>query len=116
MVMMTPVAPNWMAERDGTTVWIDLVGINFQFLIDSEGLRREGFVGFNDIKVGNGHVEFFHEFRNRWNWANPHCFGGEPRHGRNQKASPWLQPGCVGGIGTGQHDRRRTIILDMRSK
>src|SRR5262249_43251692 len=40
-----------VAERDCAAVDVDLAGVPAEVLVDRAGLRREGFVGFDEVEV-----------------------------------------------------------------
>jgi hypothetical protein len=42
-----------MANRDRTAVDVDLGGIPAEVLIDRAGLRREGFIGLDQVEIAN---------------------------------------------------------------
>ena len=43
-----------MTDRDGPAIHVHLRGVPAQVLVDGACLRREGFVGFDQVEVVNG--------------------------------------------------------------
>src|SRR5450759_5189786 len=44
---------DWMAERDRAAVDVDLGGIPAEVLVDRAGLRREGFIGLDQVEIAD---------------------------------------------------------------
>src|SRR6478672_11044257 len=42
---------DWMADRDGAAIDVDLAGVPAEVLVDRAGLRRERLVGLDQIEV-----------------------------------------------------------------
>jgi len=102
-----------VTERDRTAMHIDPIPIPLQLLAIGERLRREGFVGFDEIVVTDRAALLAHEIAHRGHRREEQILrrdgtrriGGDPRHDREP---------LLAGVRFGRHDQRGGAVVERR--
>src|ERR1700761_1779687 len=99
-----------MADRDRAAIDVDLGRIPAEVLVDRAGLRREGFVGLDQVEIADAPAGFFQRGARGRDWPRTHDLridaGLAPRHDARQHGLAFL--GRL--LGGHQDDRSRAII------
>src|SRR6185312_8651440 len=85
-----PGAAERVAEGDGSSVDVDLRGVDAEYLDDGERLGGEGFVEFDDADVFERQACHLEDFRNGVDGADAHLFGVAACVGEGDQFCQWL--------------------------
>ena len=56
-----------VTQSDSAAIDIQLGGIEFQIMADSQGLRGKGLVGLDEVHISNLHIQLLHQLINSGN-------------------------------------------------
>src|ERR1700733_12852651 len=103
-----------MAERNATTVRIDLARVKSEFARHGAGLRRESFIRFNDIDLVDVERGLFYRQPRRRNGTKPHKEWLDTRVGIADQTCQWLEAKTIDG-GCAREHHSGGAVVDARS-
>ena len=110
IVRIAPVAPTGWPSAIAPPFGFTFAGSSPSPLLTASACAAKASFEFDDVEVVDREAGLLEQLLHRRDRADAHHLGPDAGDGVAEDPRPRLQPGLLGGVGGGEHDRRRAVV------